>query len=95
MGGRPSSLGASAEGAELRLFLQSGWLLMLVGHDKAFTKSSSMLSRYKDVPLVIGPSWKAALTELSDDALREQFADVLDEKRIQALGQRRDLLLSR
>jgi len=70
------------------------WLLMLVDHDKAFTTSTSMLSHYKDVPMPVGPSWKAALTSLSDAVLAEQLADVLDEKRIRALGKRRDLLLS-
>jgi hypothetical protein len=80
--------------ATMRYDLEN-WLLMLVGHDKAFTTSSSTLSRYKDVPMPIGPSWKAALTELSDEVLQDQLADVLDEKRIRALGQRRDLLLSR
>jgi len=70
------------------------WLLMLVDHDKAFTTSTSILSRYKNVPMPVGPSWKAALTSLSDAVLAEQLADVLDEKRIRALGKRRDMLLS-
>lgn len=70
------------------------WLLMLVDHDKAFTTSTSMLPRYKDVPMLVGPSWKAALATLSDAVLVEQLADVLDEKRIRALGKRRDMLLS-
>ena len=70
------------------------WLLMLVDHDKAFTTSKSMLPRYKDVPMLVGPSWKAALATLSDAVLAEQLADVLDEKRIRALGKRRDMLLS-
>jgi hypothetical protein len=70
------------------------WLLMLVDHDKAFTTSTSMLPRYKDVPMPVGPSWKSALTSLSDAVLAEQLADVLDEKRIRALGKRRDMLLS-
>ena len=42
----------------------------------------------------VGPSWKAALTTLSDAVLAEQLADVLDKKRIRALGKRRDMLLS-
>jgi hypothetical protein len=70
------------------------WLLMLVDHDKAFTTSTSTLPRYKDVSMPVGPSWKAALTTLSDAVLAEQLADVLDEKRIRALGKRRDMLLS-
>jgi hypothetical protein len=72
----------------------ANWLMMLVDHDKAFTTSTSMLPRYKDVPMHVGPSWKAALTTLSDEVLAEQLADVLDEKRIRALGKRRDMLLS-
>ncbi len=77
----------------MRYDLQN-WLLMLVGHDKAFVTATSKLSLYDDQSMPVGPSWKAALTTLSDTVLEEQFADVLNEKRIQALGKRRDRLLS-
>jgi hypothetical protein len=80
--------------AETMRYDMANWLMMLVDHDKAFTTSTSMLSRYKDVPMHVGPSWKAALTSLSDEVLAAQLADVLDEKRIRALGKRRDMLLS-
>jgi hypothetical protein len=68
--------------------------VMLVGHERAFTTSSSKPSRYKDVAMPTGATWKAALASLSDDALQQQFADVLDKRRIKALAQRRDLLLN-
>ena len=81
--------------AETMRYDIANWLMMLVDHDKAFTTSKATLPRYKDLPMHVGPSWKAALTTLSDEVLAVQFADVLDEKRIRALGKRRDLLLSR
>jgi len=72
----------------------SSFQLMLVGHARAFTSSGSRPARYKDVPLTVGPAWKAALAALSDEVLQENLGDVLDKRRLQALRQRRDLLLS-
>ena len=79
--------------ATMRYDLEN-WLLMLVGHDRSFTTSSSKPAPYKDTPMPVGPNWKAALASLTDGALQAQFADVLDRRRIKALGKRRDLLLS-
>ena len=72
----------------------SSFQLMLVGHERAFASSGSKPARYKDVPLAVGRTWKAALTDLSDEVLQENLGDVLDKRRLKALGQRRDLLLS-
>lgn len=68
--------------------------LMLVGHDRAFSTSGSKPARYKDVAAKVGPAWKAQLTSLTDAVLEEQFAELLDKRRIRALAKRRDLLLS-
>lgn len=72
----------------------SSFQLMLVGHERAFANSGSKPARYKDVPLAVGRTWKAALTDLSDEVLQENLGDVLDKRLLKALGQRRDLLLS-
>ena len=70
------------------------WLLMIVGHEGAFSTSTLNLSHYNNKAIKIGPGWKAALAALSDDALAEQLVDVLGEKRVRALGKRRDLLIN-
>ena len=72
----------------------SSFQLMLVGHERAFASSGSRPARFKDVPLTVGPTWQTALTDLSDEVLQENLGDVLDKRRLKALGQRRDLLLS-
>ncbi len=72
----------------------NSFLLMLAGHEQAFTSSGSRPARYKDAPLQINPAWAAALNSLTDEVLQQRFADVLDKRRIKALAKRRDLLLS-
>lgn len=72
----------------------SSFQLLLVGHNGAFPTSGSKPSRYRDLPLKVGPAWKAALGALSDEVLQEKFADTLDKRRIKALAKRRDVLLS-
>ena len=72
----------------------SSFDLMLVGHERAFSTAGGKPVRYKGVPAKVGPTWKRELTALSDEILHEEFADVLDNRRIKALGKRRDLLLN-
>jgi hypothetical protein len=67
---------------------------MLPDNDDAFSTSGSKPARYQDIPLQLGPAWKTALAALTDDVLQQNLADVLDKRRIRALRQRRDLLLS-
>jgi hypothetical protein len=72
----------------------SSFQLMLPDNDDAFSTSGSKPARYQDIPLKLGPAWKTALAALTDDVLQQNLADVLDKRRIRALRQRRDLLLS-
>ena len=72
----------------------SSFDLMLVGHDRAFSTSGKKPARYKDVPVEIGPAWTVELRSLSDEVLQDNFADLLDKRRIKALAKRRDLLLN-
>ena len=71
----------------------SSFDLMLVSHERAFSTSGAKPAHYKTVDVTVGPTWKAELAALSDDVLQEQFAGVLDNRRIKALAKRRDLLL--
>jgi hypothetical protein len=86
--------GKESRGAESIRYDASSFQLMLVDNGDAFSTSGSKPARYKELPLTLGPAWKSALAALSDEVLQENFGDVLDKRRIKALRQRRDLLLS-
>ena len=69
------------------------WKLILVGHDKAFTTSKKRPRHLAEVDLAVGQGWRDALTALTDDVIEQEFADVLDKRRRNALAARRDALL--
>ncbi|MGI9271792.1 MAG: metallophosphoesterase [Woeseiaceae bacterium] len=87
-------LGNDRRGVESIRYDASSFDLMLVGHKRAFSTSGSKPARYKDVPVKVGPAWKEELTSLTDDMLQDEFAGLLDKRRIKALAKRRDLLIS-
>jgi len=70
------------------------WSLMLVDHENAFGTDASLPVNLVDVGLIVSDEWRAALHELSDKVLRKALGDALDKERLQALGQRRDALIS-
>jgi hypothetical protein len=70
------------------------WQLMLMGHPKTFGTKGNRPPYLATVPLEITGSWLEALSSLSDDVLTENFADILDKRRIAALGKRRDMLIN-
>jgi hypothetical protein len=70
------------------------WQLMSTGHSNAFGTRGGRPAYLAKVPLDVTNTWVDALTSLSDDVLTENLGDVLDKRRIAALGKRRDLLLS-
>jgi len=72
---------------------RSSFQMMIVGHDRAFDTGTRRPRHLKGVSLQIGPSWRAALRSLTDEILHEKLGDVLDAKRLRALGERRDKLL--
>jgi hypothetical protein len=43
----------------------------------------------------VSDGWRDALAALDDALLAERFADVLDSRRLKALGRRRDELIAR
>lgn len=69
------------------------WKLILVGHDKAFTTSKKRPRHLAEVDLAVGQGWRDALAALTDDVIEQEFADVLDKRRRNALAARRDALL--
>jgi hypothetical protein len=70
------------------------WQLMLMGHPDSFGTKTGRPPYLESVPLEVTGTWVQALTSLSDDVLRAQLGDVLDERRIEALASRRDMLLA-
>ena len=75
------------------LYSPDVWQLLLVGHDRAFTNSKGRPKHLENQQLVLNNRWRKALRSLSDDLLTEHLGDVLDKRRITALGKRRDELL--
>ena len=78
---------------EQMLYSPDNWQLMLVGHDKVFSSKRGRPKYLQNTQLQVGESWRRALAALDDNLLAEQFSDVLDQRRIKALGRRRDELL--
>jgi hypothetical protein len=84
------------EGRSLQrmLYESSLWSLILIEHDKAFKNARGRPAHLKNAPVNVSDGWRAALTELSDEALAAEFSDVLDKRRLKALAGRRDQLLT-
>lgn len=70
------------------------WQLLLTAHHLAFTTDSGRPKFLEGRELKLNGRWRKALEALTDDVLTEHLGDVLDKKRIAALGKRRDELLS-
>lgn len=83
----------TARNGQTLLYDVDTWQLILNGFGEAFTTSTSKPSYIRDGQVSVGPSWKAALQSLDDTQLETSFGDVLDKRRIKALGKRRDFLL--
>jgi len=73
---------------------RKNWALMLVDHDDAFSADGSLPADLVNVGLTVGDEWRAALQALDDKVLRAELGDVLDKRRLRALGKRRDALIS-
>ncbi len=73
---------------------QSTWNLILAGHSKTFAANKSIPRNLAEVELDVGTAWKEALSSLTDELLEKKLGDVLDSRRLRALGARRDTLLN-
>ena len=69
------------------------WQLLLVGHANAFGTKRRIPKYLGNVSLEFTTAWVEALTSLSDEKMTESLGDVLDNRRLKALGKRRDVLL--
>ena len=76
------------------LYSPDDWQMMLVRHDRAFVAQKGRPPHLKTVALRVNQAWKDTLASLDDERLAESLGDVLDKRRLKALGARRDELLS-
>jgi hypothetical protein len=75
------------------LYDNSTWSLILIEHERSFANKKGRPASLNKASLKISAGWRYALGELSDEVLQENFSDVLDKRRLQALASRRDELL--
>ena len=75
------------------LYSTDAWQLILIGHDKAFSTRRGRPRHLERVPIQPDESWRAALSELTEERLEAELGDVLDTRRRRALLTRRDEML--
>ena len=78
---------------EFMLYSPDNWQLILMKHDQVFSNSKDRPPYLKNTPLEITSSWVSALSELTDDVLKQELGDVLGKRELSALGKRRDNLI--
>ncbi len=71
----------------------STWSLILTGHSRTFGTRKSRPPHLQDVPLKVTRGWATALQALDDATLETHLGEVVDARRLKALGARRDYLL--
>lgn len=76
------------------LYDRADWRLMLSEHDRAFANKNGRPKHLKGVSLEVSDGWMQALGRLTDETLAQNIGDVLDKRRLKALGARRDELLA-
>jgi hypothetical protein len=76
------------------LYDAATWRLLLVGHDRTFASRKGRPRHLQTMALQVTDGWQTALAGLDDSLLNETLSDVMDQRRIKALGQRRDELLA-
>jgi hypothetical protein len=69
--------------------------VVLIEHEKAFRASDGRPPQLANAELNVSEGWRVALEALSDEVLADELGDVLDKRRLRALGARRDELLGR
>jgi len=75
------------------LYDEDDLLLILVNHDDAFQTGTVWPGHSSAAEFAINDEWRRALRGLDDDSLRAELGEVLDERQLKALMQRRDALV--
>ena len=86
-------IGNPARTLSSMLYSPDDWLLMLIEHENSFGVETDRPAYLKEIELAVGDQWRATLIDLDDEVLREELGDVLDERRLEELGERRDALI--
>lgn len=76
------------------LYSPDNWQLILVGHDASFPTSRGWPAYVEGRSLVVTDEWRERLEALTDDVIADEFSDLLDRRRRNALATRRDRLLN-
>ena len=84
------------EGRSLQrmVYEPSAWNLILIEHERAFKSSKGRPPHLSAASIKVSDGWRKALRALDDTVLAENFADVLDNRRLKSLGTRRDQLIA-
>jgi len=80
--------------SELR-YTEETWQLALTGNGRLFDTAAAIPAQLRARPLEVSPSLAERLRALDSKTAAAVLGDVLDERRIEALLARRDLLLAR
>ena len=75
------------------VYSPENWQMLLMGNQNTFGTRRAKPRYLEQVPLDISAAWVDALQSITDERLAENLGDVLDRRRLTALGKRRDLLL--
>ena len=75
------------------VYSPENWQLLLMGNQNTFGTRRAKPRYLEQVQLDISAAWVDALQSITDDRLVETLGDVLDKRRLTALGKRRDVLL--
>lgn len=86
-------IGNSARAQSSILYDQHELLLVIIENGSAFGTGENQPGHAQHTALRVGNQWQIALRGLDDETLQEALGDVLDERRLIALRQRRDDLL--
>ena len=74
------------------LYSTDNWQLMLNAHQDSFANKRGRPPWLKQAQLDLNEGWVDALARLSDERMQQELGDVLDKRRLAALGKRRDQL---
>jgi len=75
------------------LYSPGNWQLMLVNHENSFSTKKDRPTYLENIELTIGDQWRTALLKIDDGKLSAELGDVLDNRHLSALANRRDALI--
>ena len=75
------------------LYSTDSWQLVLIGHENAFSTRRGRPRHLEALAIDLDASWRASLSDLTEERLTAELGDVLDSRRLRALLARRDEML--